>query len=63
VADDVVAHNTALAGQIAQHVAEQHGPVIFVSMELTAVDLGVRLVSVVTNIKKEQLIAGKLNAD
>jgi replicative DNA helicase len=54
---------TALAGQIALHVAEQHGPVIFVSMELTAVDLGVRLVSVITNIKKEQLIAGKLNPD
>ncbi len=33
---------TALAGQIALHVAEQHGPVIFVSMELTAVDLGVQ---------------------
>ena len=54
---------TALAGQIALHVAEQHGPVIFVSMELTAVDLGVRLVSVITNIAKEQLIAGKLTAD
>jgi replicative DNA helicase len=53
---------TALAGQIALHVAEHHGPVVFVSMELTAVDLGVRLVSVITNIKKELLIAGKLNA-
>jgi len=32
------------------HVAERHGPVIFVSMELTDVDLAVRLVSVITNI-------------
>src|SRR5439155_24902370 len=54
---------TAIAGQIALHVGERHGPVVFVSMELTDVDLGVRLVSVITNIKKEQLIAGKLNAD
>jgi replicative DNA helicase len=51
---------TALAGQIALHVAEQHGPVVFVSMELTDVDLAVRLVSVITNIKKEQLVAGTL---
>ena len=53
---------TALAGQIALHVAEHHGPVVFVSMELTDVDLAVRLVSVITNIKKEQLVTGKLNA-
>jgi replicative DNA helicase len=46
---------TAMAGQIAPHVAEQHGPVVFVSMELTDVDLGVQLVSVLTNIKKERL--------
>jgi replicative DNA helicase len=51
---------TALAGQIALHVAEQHGPVVFVSMELTDVDLGVRLVSVLTNIKKERLVVGGL---
>src|SRR5262249_28049567 len=49
---------TALAGQIALHVSEQHGPVIFVSMELTDVDLAVRLVSVLTNIRKERLITG-----
>jgi replicative DNA helicase len=41
-------------------VAEHHGPVIFVSMELTDVDLAVRLVSVITNIPKEQLVTGKL---
>jgi len=52
---------TALAGQIALHVAEHHGPVVFVSMELTDVDLAVRLVSVITNIKKEQLVTGKLS--
>ena len=45
---------TAIAGQIALHVAEHHGPVVFVSMELTDVDLAVRLVSVITNIPKEQ---------
>src|SRR5437660_2511417 len=42
---------TALAGQIALHVAEHHGPVVFVSMELTDIDLAVRLASVITNIK------------
>jgi replicative DNA helicase len=47
---------TAMAGQVALHVAEHHGPVVFVSMELTDVDLGVRLVSVLTNIKKERLV-------
>jgi replicative DNA helicase len=53
---------TALAGQIALHVAETHGPVIFVSMELTDVDLGVRLVSVITNIRKERLVTGDLES-
>jgi replicative DNA helicase len=52
---------TAIAGQNALHVAEQHGPVVFVSMELTDVDLAARLVSVVTNIHKEQLVIGKLS--
>ncbi len=52
---------TALAGQIALHVAQRHGPVVFVSMELTDVDLGVRLVSVLTNIKKEKLVLGDLD--
>jgi replicative DNA helicase len=52
---------TAIAGQIALHVAEHHGPVVFVSMELTDVDLAVRLVSVVTNIRKEQLVTGDLS--
>ncbi len=47
---------TAPAGQIALHVAEHHRPVVFVSMELTDVDLAVRLVSVITNVRKEQLV-------
>jgi replicative DNA helicase len=51
---------TAIAGQIALHVAEHHGPVVFVSMELTDVDLAVRLVSVITNIRKEKLVTGTL---
>jgi replicative DNA helicase len=54
---------TAMAGQIALHVAEHHGPVVFVSMQLTDVDLGVRLVSVLTNIKKERLVVGGLTAE
>jgi replicative DNA helicase len=54
---------TAIAGQIALHVAEQHGPVVFVSMELTDVDLAVRLVSVITNVRKEQLVTGNLSPD
>jgi replicative DNA helicase len=54
---------TAIAGQIALHVAEHHGPVVFVSMELTDVDLAVRLVSVITNIPKEQLVTGSLTTE
>ena len=54
---------TALAGQIALHVAEQHGPVVFVSMELTDVDLAVRLVSVITNIRKEKLVTGPVGPE
>ena len=54
---------TAIAGQIALHVAEHHGPVVFVSMELTDVDLAVRLVSVITNIRKEPLVTGILTPD
>src|SRR5712691_8152707 len=54
---------TAIAGQIALHVAEQHGPVVFVSMELTDVDLAVRLVSVITNIRKEKLVTGALSPE
>ncbi len=41
-------------------MAEHHGPVVFVSMELTDVDLAVRLVSVLTNTKKEHLVVGRL---
>jgi hypothetical protein len=51
---------TAIAGQIALHVAEQHGSVVFVSKELTDVDLAVRLMSVITNVRKEQLVTGAL---
>lgn len=51
---------TALAGQVALHVAHHDGPVLFVSMELTAVDLGVRFVAVATNIAKERLVNGDL---
>src|SRR6266705_2687832 len=54
---------TAIAGQIALHVAEQHGPVVFVSMELTDVDLAVRLVAVITSIRKEKLVTGALDAE
>jgi len=54
---------TAIAGQIALHVAEHDGPVIFVSMELTDVDVAVRLVSVITNIRKEQLVTGSLTTE
>jgi replicative DNA helicase len=43
---------TAIAGQIALHVAEHHGPVVFVSMELADVDPAVRLVSVDTTIAR-----------
>jgi replicative DNA helicase len=54
---------TALGAQIALHVAERHGPVVFVSMELTDVDLGVRLVSVLTGVKKNHLVVGGLTDD
>jgi replicative DNA helicase len=54
---------TAIAGQVALHVAEQHGPVVYVSMELTDVDLAVRLVSVITNIRKEKLVTGALSPE
>jgi replicative DNA helicase len=49
--------------EIALHVAEQHGPVVFISIELTDVDLTVRLVSVITNIRKEQLVTGKITRE
>ena len=51
---------TALAGQVALHVGEHHGPVVFVSMELSEIDLAVRFVSVLTNIPKERLVTGAL---
>jgi hypothetical protein len=54
---------SALAGQVALHVAERHGPVVFVSMELSDVDLGVRLVAVLTTIPKEQLVVGQLSEE
>jgi replicative DNA helicase len=53
---------TAIAGQVALHVGERHGPVVFVSMELSDVDLAVRFVSVLTNIPKEHLVTGTLTA-
>ena len=54
------ASKTALAGQIALHVGEHHGPVVFVSTELSEIDLAVRFVSVLTNIPKERLVTGAL---
>ena len=51
---------SALAGQVALHVGEHHGPVVFVSMELNEVDLAVRLVSLLTSIPKERLVTGAL---
>ncbi len=37
-----------------------NGPAVFVSMELSAVDLGGRLVSVLTNSTKDHLVVGRL---
>jgi replicative DNA helicase len=54
---------TALAGQVALHVGERQGPVAFMSVELTEADLGVRFVSVLTNITKEHLVTGQLDKD
>ncbi|GAC1524363.1 MAG: hypothetical protein NVS2B16_32860 [Chloroflexota bacterium] len=54
---------TALAGQIALHVAEHHGPAVFANMELTDVDLARRLASVITNIDREQLLTGTLSGE
>jgi len=51
---------TQLCGQVAVHVGEHHGPVAFVSMELTKEDLGVRFVAGMTNIRKELLVTGRL---
>jgi len=51
---------TQLCGQVAVHVGEHHGPVAFVSMELTKEDLGVRFVAGITNIRKELLVTGRL---
>src|SRR5437899_2100858 len=39
---------TQLCGQVAVHVGEQHGPVAFISMELTKEDLGLRFVAGLT---------------
>jgi replicative DNA helicase len=47
----------------ALHVAERHGPVVFVSLGLSDVDLGVRLVAVLTTIPKERLVVGRLSED
>ena len=52
---------TQLCGQVAVHVGEQHGPVAFISMELTKEDLGLRFVAGLTNIRKERLITGALD--
>jgi replicative DNA helicase len=51
---------TGLAGQIALHVGQHHGPVAFVSMELNEKDLGVRFLSVLTNIAKERIVTRDL---
>jgi replicative DNA helicase len=53
---------TQLAAQVALHVGERHGPVVFVSMELTEADLGTRFVAIVTGIAKERLVTGNLDA-
>jgi replicative DNA helicase len=52
---------TAIAGQVALHVGDRHGPVVFVSMELSEVDLAVRFVSVLTNIPNRIRARGVAN--
>jgi replicative DNA helicase len=54
---------TQLAAQIALHVGERHGPVAFVSMELTEADLGTRFVAILTNLSKERLVTGQLDEE
>lgn len=52
---------TALAGQIALHVGENHGPVAFISMELSDVDLAVRFIASLTGVPKERIVTGRLS--
>jgi replicative DNA helicase len=65
VTDDyVVTHNTALAINIAEHVALQEGlPVAVFSMEMGAAQLAVRVVGSIGRIDQGRLRTGKLNDD
>ncbi len=65
VTDDyVVTHNTALAINIAEHVALNEGlPVAVFSMEMGASQLAVRIVGSIGRIDQGHLRTGKLNDD
>jgi replicative DNA helicase len=54
---------TQLCCQIGMHVGTRHGPVVFVSMELTKDDLGLRFVAGITNISKDRLVTGGIDED
>lgn len=65
VTDDyIVTHNTALALNIAEHVALQEGlPVAVFSMEMGAAQLAVRMVGSIGRINQSHLRTGRLTDD
>lgn len=62
--EDVLTHNTALAVNIAEHVALHEGlPVAIFSMEMGAAQLAVRVVGSIARIDQGHLRTGKLSDD
>jgi replicative DNA helicase len=62
--DHIVTHNTALAINIAEHVALNEGlPVAVFSMEMGAQQLGVRMIGSIGRIDQGRLRTGKLTDD
>ncbi|MGQ0651008.1 MAG: replicative DNA helicase [Betaproteobacteria bacterium] len=58
----IVTHNTALALNIAEHVAVDNGlPVAIFSMEMSAVQLAMRMLSSMARVEQGKLRTGRLN--
>lgn len=54
---------TELAMQIAMHVGKEHGPVVFASLEMSAVELAHRYARISRGMDRNRLAKGSLNTD
>jgi replicative DNA helicase len=60
--DYIVTHNSALAANIAFHVAKSGDPAAFYSLEMSAEQLGLRILADVAGVSGDRIRKGEINA-